>query len=156
MVRRPVFSHAKWFRLENELWRRVFLAEILADTHGMSADQWKRYTRMKALAKACEVRRRIALEFHRNGWEYDKGWMLDREFVYRKPATWQYEDGDAWNTVASWLYTRLNEFCDEPNRPDPRDEDAWYEWGRRIGRLRKAIQHCDDRTYYHDHPEERY
>lgn len=152
MAPRPVFSHRKWLRTENALLRAIMVAEIDADTHGMSADQWKRYTRMKRLADTCGARSRLAYDFYRNGWEYDTGWMLDREFVYRKPATWQYEDADAWNVVSNWLYTRLQAFIENQHRPDPRDNDAWFEWGRHVGRLQKAIRKADDRAAYYTDP----
>jgi hypothetical protein len=149
---RPVFSHAKWAALWLDLSRRRFLMECHAETRGMNAVEWKRYTRLKVLEQECERRKRVAWEFKRNGWEYDKGWMLDREFVYHRPYQWQYEGARAWTAVSNWLYTRLQAFIEAPGRPDPRDEDAWFEWGRHVGRLRQAIQACDYKAKYYTDP----
>jgi hypothetical protein len=152
MVRRPVFSSAKWYRFENELRRQLAVAEWLADSRGMSAIEWKRYKRLDALAQACKWRAEDAYEFYRNGWEYDRGWMLDREFVYRKPYQWQYAGAAAWNIVSNWLHDRIEAHVAAMHDIAPDDQQAWFAWGRRYGRLRHAVRYAEDRAAFYDNP----
>jgi hypothetical protein len=152
MMARPVFSHAKWAALWLDLSRRRFLMECHAETRGMNAVEWKRYTRLKVLEQECERRKRVAWEFKRNGWEYDKGWMLDREFVYRKPYQWQYAGAAAWNIVSNWLHDRIEAHVAAMHDIAPDDQQAWFAWGRRYGRLRHAVRYAEDRAAFYDNP----